>query len=147
MGMKAWLEDNNSTLKPRPPAKGTRHSQFGFIDNHSQAVRGSVHRIDGSFVERKVLATAEEVFALVGWSANTSRGRCGVAPTQSAFGIIPRDPLQTQVWDRMTSTQAGHEEQFLETVRSKRHWPQRVERGSSQGTNGQGRPSERSKVG
>ena len=57
--MKVWLEENHSQLLPIPPAEGSRHSQFGIIDNHSKAVRGAVHRVDASLVTRKVKATAE----------------------------------------------------------------------------------------
>jgi len=52
--MKAWLATNNSTLLPIPPAKGSRHTQFGVVDTHSRAIRGVIHRVDASLVERKV---------------------------------------------------------------------------------------------
>ena len=76
-----------------------------------------MHRVDASLVARKVKATAEELWALVAWAANTSRGRCGVSPVQSALGMVPRDPLKAHVWDRITSSQMNHEEQFLGKVK------------------------------
>ena len=103
--MKAWLATNNSTLLPIPPAKGSRHTQFGVVDTHSRAIRGVIHRVDASLVERKVRATAEELFTIVAWAANSSRGRAGVAPVQAAFGMMPRDPLSTQVYDAVTTIQ------------------------------------------
>ena len=53
-------------------------------------------------MERGVRAPAEELWALVVWAANSTRGRTGFAPVQRAFGMIPRDPLNTHVQDRLT---------------------------------------------
>ena len=117
--MKVWLEEHNCELLPVPPAEGSRHTQFGIIDNHSKAVRGTVHRVDASLVDRKVKATAEELWAMVAWASNTSRGRCGVSPTQSAFGIVPRDPLNTHVGDKLTSAQMSQEDLHLEKIRTR----------------------------
>ena len=115
--MKVWLEENHSKLLPIPPAEGSRHFQARIIDVHSKAVRATVHRIDSSFIERKVKATAEELFSLVAWTANTARGRTGVCAAQAAMGMIPRDPLQTQAWDPLTSSQMSHEDQMIEKIR------------------------------
>ena len=70
-------------------------------------------------IERKLNCTAEELFKLVAWAINSMRGRCGVCPLQSAFGLIPRDPLDTQVWDPLTTSQSNAEEMMMEKIRSK----------------------------
>ena len=78
-----------------------------------------MHRVDASLIERKVHTTAEELFTIVSWAANTTRGRAGVAPVQAAFGMIPRDPLSTQAYDSMTTRQTDPQGQFFERVRTK----------------------------
>ena len=117
--MKVWLANNHCSLLPVPPAKGSRHTQYGIVDNQSKAVRGTVHRVDSSLVERGVKASPEELFSNVAWTANTARGRTGHCAAQAAMGMVPRDALQTQVWDRMTTSQMNHEEQTLEKIKTK----------------------------
>ena len=70
-------------------------------------------------MERGVKTPAEELWALVVWAANSTRGRTGFAPVQRAFGMIPRDPLNTHVQDRLTGNQLSPEGQYLERVKSK----------------------------
>ena len=102
---KAWLEANNCRLIPMAPSSGSRHTQFGIIDVHSSALRGVLHRLDSSLVERKVKTSAEELFMLIAWAMNSTRGRGGVAPIQSAAGMVPRDPLNMHLRDELTTTQ------------------------------------------
>ena len=75
--------------------------------------------MDSHLVAREVKATAEELFTLVAWAANSSRGRGGTAPLERAFGMVPRDPLTVQVWDELTTAQSLPESQHLERVRTK----------------------------
>ena len=63
---KAWLEENPKEPLPIVPAEGSRHTQYGIVDIHSRALRGVLHRVDASLVERKIGTSAEELWALEG---------------------------------------------------------------------------------
>lgn len=63
--------------------------------------------------------TAEELFKLVARALTSMRGRCGVCPLQSAFDLIPRDPLDTHVWDRLTTPQCDAGEMTVTKIKSK----------------------------
>ena len=55
----------------------------------------------------------EELLALVVWASNSTRGRGGIAPIQSAAGMVPRDPLSLHLKDELTASQASNGDQFL----------------------------------
>ena len=74
---KICLEENNCRLPPISPAKGTRHTRYGIVEVRSRSPRGVLHRVDASFVEQGIVTTAEEVWVLTIWNANSSRGRSG----------------------------------------------------------------------
>jgi len=114
---KIWLEENNCRIIPLPPATGSRHTAYALIDVHSQALRGSLHRLDSSLVEKGICATAQELFSLLSAASNSTRSRAGVAPIQQAAGLIPRDPLNLHIRDQLTSSQAlGDGEQYLQRL-------------------------------
>lgn len=117
--MREWLAENHCKLLPLPPATGSRHTQYGLVDVHSKIIRGVVHRVDQSLVERKVGSTAEELFALVAWASNTTKSRQGYTPYERGFGVIPRDPLNTHLLDNMTTKQMSEEDQVLERIRNR----------------------------